>query len=257
MRAIPLLRTESRRHARVGWLLDRPIAHRGLHDARRPENSGAAFEAAAAAGFPIELDVRALADDAVAVFHDRKLERMTGAPGRLEACRLDDLATLRLAGSDEPIPTLDEVLERVAGRVPVVVELKNDHHPGALERGVRACIARHGAAFDGRLAVQSFNPFTVAWFRLHAPEITRGLLASDFADATISPPRRFVLRRLLLAPMCAPDYVGYDLHALPYWAPALLHRLGIPLLGWTVRTAADLERARGLVDNVIFEGVRP
>lgn len=65
--------------------LDRPIAHRGFHDARlsRPENSRAAFEAAIAKGYGIELDLQLSRDGVAMVFHDYDLRRLTGQCGPL------------------------------------------------------------------------------------------------------------------------------------------------------------------------------
>ena len=123
--------TEAARRPVPRWLTATPIAHRGLHalpDA--PENSLAAFAAAVDAGYPIELDVRLLADGRVAVFHDHDLVRLTGVTGPLEARSAGDLRPLRLLGTDERIPLLPEVLDRVAGRIPLLVEIKP--HPGGV-----------------------------------------------------------------------------------------------------------------------------
>ena len=99
-------------------------AHRGLHKEGVPENSLAAFEDACRAGFGIELDVQLSHDGEVMVFHDYTLIRMTGCDKKL--CELDakELMTLTLAGTDQTIPTLKQVLALVDGRVPLLVELK-------------------------------------------------------------------------------------------------------------------------------------
>jgi glycerophosphoryl diester phosphodiesterase len=235
------------------WLWQRPVAHRGLHDADRPENSLAAFEAAAQAGHPIELDVHRTADGAAVVFHDEDLRRMTGRPGRVADTTLAELRALALLGSDEHIPALDDVLARVRGRVPVLVELKSCAPYGPLEQAVCEALRRRPGAY----AVQSFDPWSLVWLRRHAPELPRGMLSSDFADEDLPRHHKLVLRHLLLAPHVRPSFVGYDLRALPHWAPTALRGLGVPLLAWTVRTEEDLRRARELVDNVIFEHVRP
>jgi glycerophosphoryl diester phosphodiesterase len=234
------------------WLLERPIAHRGLHDADRPENSLEAFEAAVEAGHPIELDVRGLADGQIAVFHDADLERMTGRPGAIELLCADDLAHRKLLGSAR-IPLLAEVLELVRGRVPLVIDVKNDRRVAALEPD----LGRALRGYHGPVALQSFNPLTLAWFRRHTPQHLRGQLASDFQNVSLPAYERFVLRRLLLAPLSLPDYVGYDLHCLPYWAPSVARRLGLPLIAWTVRTHDDLALATQRADNYIFESIRP
>ncbi|MGI9169559.1 MAG: glycerophosphodiester phosphodiesterase family protein, partial [Caulobacteraceae bacterium] len=88
-----------------------PIAHRGLWSAEGcPENSLGAFQAAGSAGYNIELDVQLTADGEAVVFHDATLSRMTGTPGRVADHTAADLGRLRLAGTDETVPTLAEAL---------------------------------------------------------------------------------------------------------------------------------------------------
>lgn len=235
------------------WLWRRPIAHRGLHDAARPENSLAAFEAAAQAGYPIELDVHRTADGAAVVFHDEDLERMTGRVGTVSSTTLAELRGLTLGGTDEHIPSLDDVLARVRGRVPILVEIKTRAPVGPLEQAVRDALRRR----PGTYAVQSFDPWSMLWMRRHAAELPRGMLSSDFADEDLPRHHVLALRHLLLAPRVRPSFVGYELRALPQRASTLLRELGVPLLAWTVRSEAELQRARTLADNVIFERVRP
>lgn len=237
------------------WLRRDPVAHRGLHDASRPENSLAAFEAAAEAGYPIELDVHLTADGGVVVFHDDTLQRMTGRHGNVRERSLAELTALRLRGTDELVPSLAGVLERVAGRVPVLVELKThpDGATGRLERAVCDVLSR----FPGEHAVQSFDPWSMLWMRRHAPHLPRGMLSGNMRSEGLPLHQVIVLESLALAPVVLPDFIGYELAALPHRATSLWRRLGRPLLAWTIRDEAALRRARGLVDNVIFENVRP
>ena len=235
------------------WLRERPVAHRGLHGDGGPENSLAAFEAAADAGYPVELDVRLTADAVPVVYHDESLQRLCGQDAAVAETDRTDLAALTLRKSDQGIPTLEAALAAVDGRVPVLVEVKNRQRPGAVERAVAAVLD----AYDGAFAVQSFNPLTVRWFRRHRPAWPRGQVAGRLRDADVGPLARFVCRRLLASPLARPDFVAYEHDALPYW-PVTLHRtLGVPVLAWTVRTPAALRRAREHADNVIFESVRP
>src|SRR5512147_108799 len=131
------------------WLLETPIAHRGLHDARYGviENSLPAFWTAARGGFPAELDVRLLADGAVVVFHDRDLDRMTGATGPIAARNARELRAILLSGGaagDDPriddarIPLLSDVLDLIAGATPLLIEVKNEGEVGPLERALLA-----------------------------------------------------------------------------------------------------------------------
>ncbi len=233
------------------WFTARPIAHRGLHDAQRPENSMAAFEAACLAGHPIELDVHPSVDAEAVVFHDDTLERLTGERGCIWEWPWHRLRALSVLGTREHVPRLVDVLEQVGGRVPVVIEIKNGGAVGVIERAV----ARVLRTYTGEVAVQSFNPLSVAWFRRAMPDVPRGLLAGDMDETDFGLLKRVALRRLLLAPHVRPAYIGYDLRALPEPSSSLLRRLGIPLLAWTVRTPHERERALKLADNYIFEHV--
>lgn len=239
----------------MSWITEVPIAHRGLFDAARglPENSLPAFAAAIEAGYPIELDVRALSDGAVAVFHDATLSRMTGASGAIGARTAADLADLRLSGTAARVPLLAEALELVAARVPLMIELKSEGAPGALEAGVLAAVS----GYRGPLAVVSFNHASLAWFRARAPGIPRGQNAARFRGARLSPGRRFALRNLLVAWASRPHFISYELAGLPCLAATLARRAGVPLVTFTVKTESDRARAMALADNFMFEGIRP
>ena len=102
-----------------------PIAHRALHGPGRPENSRAAILSAMAAGYGIEIDVQGTADGQAVVFHDDDLDRLTDATGPVRARTAQELAALRLKGCDETIPSLAEVLALVAGRAPLLIEIKD------------------------------------------------------------------------------------------------------------------------------------
>ena len=136
-----------------------PIAHRGLHAAQdgRPENSLAAFARCCALGFPAELDVRLTRDGRVVVFHDRALKRLTGARGRVEDRDVGDLRRLRLLETSQRIPLLEEVLELVDGRVPLLLELK----AGAPGTALEAAILEALRGYRGEVAIQSFALRTV------------------------------------------------------------------------------------------------
>ena len=236
------------------WLRSRPIAHRGLHDAPGgvPENSLAAFEAAAAAGYAMECDLQLTADGVAMVFHDARLDRLTQASGPLGAHSAKALRFLRLCGTDEAIPTLADLLARIDGRAPILIELKHDVSPvGPLEAAAWQELRRYRGAY----AVQSFDPDSVAWFRDRAPEAVRGQVSGDwmrFREAD-----RPALANVWAALRARPQFLAWSVHRLPHWAPALARRLGLPLLTWTVRTPEDLARASACGANPIFENLRP
>ena len=169
-----------------GRLFDPPIAHRGLWSpGGAPENSLAAFQAACAGGYGIELDVQLSADGEAMVFHDTKLERMTGAEGRLSDHKAGDLTRLALLGTDETIPTLSETLTLVGHRAMVLIEIKAAAGDvGALEKRVHEVLIDH----NGPTAVIGFNPYSHGWFAQHHPKILRGLNSHAYAWSMSRPP---------------------------------------------------------------------
>lgn len=233
------------------WLLERPLAHRGLHDAAHgvPENSLAAFAAAAEAGYGVELDVTLSQDRVSVVSHDPTLQRAAGRPERVARMTVAALGGVQLGGTTEHVPTLAAAL-RLLADVPVMVELKQPNlRAGALEAAVAPVLATH----PGPWCVASFNPASLRWFRRHLPEAVRVLTAGPIEAARLPP---FVRRRLAelrgLAGV-APHAVSYDLAGLPNPTCELWRARGGALLTWTVTDEAELARARVLADNVIFE----
>lgn len=211
-----------------------------------PENSLAAFAAAAAAGYGIELDVRLSADGVAMVFHDAKLERLTGLAGPMAARSRRELAGARLAGTDQPIPTLAEALDLVAGRVPVLVEVKNEaDEAGPLEEAARSALE----AYAGDYGVLAFNPLTLAWFRRQAPAVPRGLNTAD----TDWVPQPFAVARRV----AEPDFISHHLDSLSAARAKAVRDDGLPLIVYTVRGPAERAKAEALADNYIFEGFRP
>lgn len=237
------------------WLIERPIAHRGLHDAAQgvPENSMPAFEAAALVGYPIELDVRVTADGIAVVYHDIELERLTKRPGRIEDIDSDVVRDLRLTGTGYSVPLLRDVLDIINGRTPILVEVKNEGVAGAVEEATAADLS----AYDGEVAVQSFNPLTLQWFRRNARNLARGLLAGDFRDVDMNDTLKAKLRDLEMADIAAPDFIGYDVRCLPHQPVTAARARGLPVLGWTVRSPAMETDCRRFCDNIIFEGYLP
>lgn len=243
------------------WLLTHPIAHRGLHDVAHAiaENSLPAFWAAARAGYPIEFDVRLLADGEVVVFHDRELDRLTNATGPIAARTSDDIVSMTLLGAslgDDPkredarIPLLHDVLDLISGSTPLLIEIKNEGDAGALEAATVAALEN----YKGPFAVQSFNPGTVQWWRDTAPGVTRGLLAGDFRFEPVDDATRRRLQNLEDIAACEPDFLGYDIRLLPFERIARERKAGRPVVGWTARTREEALKALEHCDNVIFEG---
>ena len=235
------------------WLSMTPVAHRGLHADGVPENSLAAFDAAARAGFAMELDVHISRDSRLVVTHDVDTARLTGVARRVADATVAELQQLRLAGTSERIPTLEQVFEVVAGRTPVLIELK----PGTSPKLIGPLVVAALDAYDGPVAVMSFDPRIVRWFAVHAPWVRRGQLGGAATGTGVNALATLLLRLMPLNGLARPHFIAYDVRAAADPTLSLWRRtLRVPVLLWTVRTRAELEAARRLRTNVIFEGPR-
>ena len=230
----------------------RSFAHRGLHteDKSVPENSLEAFRLAGRAGYGVELDVQLTKDGQVVVFHDDTLDRVCGVPGKLADKSYDELKLLSLCGTNQRIPLLTEVLEVYQGRGPLLVELKTGSRNRELCEKTYAILSD----YPGEVCIESFNPFIVRWFRLHAKDIVRGQLATwpkDY-EGSVSRGKAFLLSRCLLNFLARPQFIAYRAGIRPLGVQ-LSEAMGAMNFVWTARN----ERAERGRDAVIFEFYRP
>lgn len=230
------------------------FAHRGYHNKERliPENSMAAFQAAVAKGYGIELDIHITKDGRLAVFHDDTLERMCREPGDIEGYTMEELRKFHLLNTAERIPELEEVLSYVDGRVPLLIELKI---PG---RDLAVCEASYRMLkeYKGRFMVQSFNTMGLYWYRKHAPEILRGQLSCNLTKSDEKEPYllRLFIRFLLLNMLGRPDFISYKLKDLPSFSVSVCRRMfGTPVAVWTLRTGEALRKGQAEYNMCIFE----
>ena len=234
------------------------FAHRGLHNADQGivENTLPAFEAACQAGCGMELDIQFSRDGHVVVFHDDTLLRLTGDPRRVDAVDLHELQAFRLLGvADARIPTLREVLARVNGRTPLLIELKNGRNNPKLCR----MLMEQLRDYPGEYIVESFNPLIVAWFRKNAPQVVRGQLVCPLKEYLPQANRvsGFFMAGLLLNFLGRPDFVAYNVNAQRFFSPHVQRGVfHTPMAAWTVRDEGvqRLVERRGEIS--IFERIR-
>ena len=244
----------------IAPLLGRDYAHRGYWNTNdpgeenRPENSLAGFRAAVEKDYGIELDVHLTKDGHLVVHHDDSLKRLTGVDIRIADSTLAEIRACKLPNG-EPVPTYDEVLDTVAGRIPMIVEVKveNRNHD-ALSKAVYERMQR----YDGPWCMESFDPRAVKWFRLNAPEIIRGQLAFDsagkgknFKEWT----RNLYIASMLQNFLARPDFIAFSASSVKWHSlPIHLLRLMKPwFVAWTVRSQADMDKWRKQWDLQIFE----
>jgi glycerophosphoryl diester phosphodiesterase len=232
--------------ARVAFLYEQPFAHRGLHGLGLVENSRAAFDAALAAGHGIECDVQASADGVPFVIHDEELDRLTGERGEVGTQMAAVLDSVLLQGTDEHLPRLTEILDRIGGRLPLLIEIKaRGRNITRLCHGVRRALE----GYRGKVAIMSFNPLVPAWFAAHAPHIVRGLVVTEEDKEGL----KGWFERTLSLWRSRAEFLAYDIRDLPSPFAARVRRRGLPVLTWTVRDARQEQVASTHADQVIYE----
>ena len=233
----------------TNWIKKKPVAQRGLHDGNKHvwENTLAAFSAAINRGFPIECDLHLTKDGVPVVFHDSPLKRLTGEEGHARDLTAKQICALHIGGTKERVPTLDEMLTHVAGKVPLVIELKGD--PGHDEGLVKA-VGKSLSKYRGKAAIMSFDHHLIRQFPKHAPDIPGGLTAEGIKDADIEAHFSMLAHRI--------SFVSYNVHHLPNRFISMVRgKLKMPVITWTVRTRAELAKSYAEADQATFELMDP
>ena len=243
------------------WLTARPVAHRGLHDIARGivENMPAAAQAAVDGNFAIECDIQLTADGEAVVHHDDALGRLTEGSGALLGKTAADLKAIAFKNTPERMMTLGDLCALVAGRVPLVIEVKSRFDG---DRKLVKRMAEVLSSYSGPAVGMSFDPDQVVALRERMPQLPRGIVAEREYTATdwpeASAEQRRGMKHLRHAFRTRPHFVAYWVNELPAAAPWIARNIfGLPLLTWTVRTPDQRERAARYADQMIFEGFRP
>lgn len=223
------------------WLFERPIAHRGKHGGEVTENSMSAFKNALEFGYNIETDVHLLKSGEVVVFHDNTLTRVCGKKVKIAELTLDDIKSENyLLPNGEHIPLFSEFLELVDGKTGVLLELKLNGMNYDLEEAVYELIKGK----ESWIAVQSFNPFTIAWFASHAPEFYRGILSS----------KGLLTCDKIMAKRMKANFLAYDIKTLTERIIKYARKNKMNVLSWTIRNKEVYDKALNLkVNNIIYE----
>jgi len=243
------------------WLTARPVAHRGLHDAARGiiENMPGAVQAAIAGNFSIEVDIQLTADGEAMVHHDNALGRLTEGSGALLGKTAAELKAIPFKNTPERMMSLGDLCSLVAGRVPLVIEVKS-HFDG--DRRLVSRMAEVLTSYSGPAVGMSFDPDQVLALRELIPSRARGIVAErEYTEGEwpeASPEQRHGMTHLRHAFRTRPHFVAYWVNELPAVAPWIARNIfGLPLLTWTVRTPDQRARAAGHADQMIFEGFVP
>lgn len=246
------------RKGRMAHLRRWRFAHRGLHNAQRPENSMSAFRAALEGGYGIELDVHLMKDGNLAILHDANLNRVAGADVRIEDLTLEDLEKFRLGGTEEKIPLFSQVLELFQGtNAPLIVELKSEQ--GNYAR-LSAAACEMLDRYDVQYCMESFDPRCVLWLRRHRPEIIRGQLVMNWMKHKLNQPwiMRLAVTCNLTNAITRPDFIAYHYPDRNTFGTGICRKLwGVQGVAWTIHTRQELETAEKEGWIPIFESFTP
>ena len=243
-----------RRRAAPQAFMGYHYAHRGLHNRELPENSLAAFSAAAEAGYGIELDVQLSRDGVAMVFHDATLARVCGKEGKVCDYTAEELQAMPLCGNAaHTIPTLAAVLAEVNGRVPLLVEIKGYRTVAPVCEAAAALLDEYKGAY----MVESFTPYAVHWFKKNRPAVVRGQLSSHLFVKGKRSIGNLIVQSLCCNFIARPDFVAYCYRDRRRLSFRLLRFFYRPYtMAWTVKDEAG-ERESAAFHDIIFEGYLP
>ena len=231
-------------------------AHRGLHDATRAENSMSAFKAALDAGYGMELDVRLSSDGELVVFHDATLDRVTDATGRVDSYTYAELSKIHLSGTEDTVPAFRDLLKLVDGKVPLIVEIKEEAGSVAVTEKTAELLREYKGAY----VVESFNPLAIAHMKKIMPEVLRGQLSETYTkNKKFRDILHVLLQCLVFNVSTRPDFIAFNIRDRKNAALRLCRGIfGACTVAWTVRSREEeaIARKSGF-DAVIFENYIP
>ncbi len=227
------------------------IAHRGLHDSTHKiyENTLSSFSRALKENFPIELDVHLTLDEKVVVFHDDTLDRLTKMKGKISNFSLEELRKIKITDSEDTIPSLEEVLELIKGKIPIFIEIKSSNKSVFLAEKVYELIKEK----EGEYIIQSFDPYPLIWFEKNAPSFPRGMLLGTFSDYSCPLVKKIILRFLLFFWKVRPSYLAVDYSLIndPFVIFFTKYYFK-PLIIWTVKKT-KIKEVPSYIDGIIFD----
>lgn len=232
----------------AAWIKDVPVAHRGYHDMNKTvwENTLSAFSRAVEAGFAVECDLQLAADSVPVVFHDHDLERLCGIKGDVRERTSAELGMLAVGGTSDKIPTLRQMLKLVAGRVPLVIEIKG--RPGE-DDGFAEVVLEALEGYDGKVALMSFDHHILKDLKKAGSPHPVGLTAEG-----VKPEDLFSHDDAMHLGL---DFISYFHGHLPNSFVTAQRQAGIPVITWTVRDENARAHTYTHADQMTFEGFDP
>lgn len=228
------------------FLNKRIISHRGIHDNKKIyENTLEAIKKAKEKNYIIEIDIHITRDNKIVVFHDANIKRITNVDKIVEESTYQELNQQNIIH----IPLLEEVLELVDGKVPLLIEIKQFNKIGRLESKFMDIIQK----YKGEYAIQSFNPKVLLWFKKHYPCILRGQLSSKYENKKLPYIKKFILKNMLFNIITKPNFISYKYNELSLKQIKKYKKKNIFIFGWTVTNKQDYNYYIKYFDNLICE----
>lgn len=222
------------------------ISHRGIHDNKKVyENTLEAFELAIKKDYIIELDIHLTKDKKIVVFHDYNTKRITRIDKIVEQSTYQELNNQDVIH----IPLLEEVLKLVNSQVPLLIELKQLSKVGELENILMTILKK----YQGKYAIQSFNPKVLLWFKKNYPTVVRGQLSCSYIKKQLPFYKKTFLKHMLLNIITKPHFISYKYNELSLSKIKKYQKKQILLLGWTITNRKDYNHYIKYYDNLICE----
>ncbi len=221
------------------FLLNNLVAHRGIHS-KYLENSLDAIKEAMNNNYIVEFDIHLTKDKKIVVFHDDNLKRVFGIDRYIRDMTLDEIMKYKY------IPTLEDVLKLVNGRVPLIIEFKFDNGYGKLEREAVKFLDN----YKGEFAIWSFSPLSILWFKIHRPKYIRGYLVNGlFKDNFLI---KIFLNKRLVKRIIKPYFLGVNLYGTEDTIVQKLRKKYL-VFGYTVSTYNEYKKYLSCVDNFVCD----
>lgn len=227
------------------FLTQNIISHRGIHDNKKVyENSLQAIKKARDKGYIVEIDIHLTKDNKIVVFHDYNTKRITGKNLIIEDSTYKELNNQNILH----IPLLEEVLDLVDKKVPLLIEIKQLNKVGQLENTLMDILKN----YQGKYAIQSFNPKVLYWFKKNYPNIIRGQLSYQYNNKNIPKIEKFILKNMLFNFITKPNFISYKYNELSL-DKILKYKKKYIILGWTIKEEKEYNKYIKYYDNLICE----
>lgn len=224
----------------------RIISHRGIHDNKKIyENSLEAIKLAKEKNYIIEIDIHLTKDNKIIVFHDYNTKRITQKDMIIEKSYYEDLNNQDIIH----IPLLEEILKEIKGKVPLLIEIKNQNKIGPLEKELMKLLNK----YEGKYAIQSFNPLVILWFKKNHPEVLRGQLSYQYKNKKIPIFEKIILKNMFLNFLTKPHFISYKYNELTINEIKKYQKKNIKVLGWTITSQKEYNKYIKYYDNLICE----